>query len=369
MSCDYDIELEVIVDQDYANNTVLGHFLQVTAQNAIFNGEPGDTHVFLYQREISDPEDGHLVSFNLVSGGSGYSNPTAVISGGGGQGATAKALTIGPITAINVSSGGTGYTAVPLVEITGQGSGATATAVLSATGAIKKILVTAGGTGYDNTLTVSVTEVGGTGATAKARVVGGAVVAIDVLTSGSGYVSPTVTISGGGGSGATATGVVGRSIASVNVTAGGSGYVEPTILATGGGGTGAVLSPVVTGPIHGLLVTDQGHHYTANPTVQITGGGTGANVTSVLDFYGSYFTAICTPNDLQEVLETSEPTGPGPEPAKFRLNYVRAYFRSRAEAEYAKTAILVDVNALLNALRLQCTERHGDPIVFKISAR
>lgn len=67
------------------------------------------------------------------------------------------------------------------------------------------INVTAGGSGYTSAPTVSISGGGGSGMTAEAVVTGGAVTLIRLKQPGSGYASlPTVTLSGGGGSGATA---------------------------------------------------------------------------------------------------------------------------------------------------------------------
>jgi hypothetical protein len=71
---------------------------------------------------------------------------------------------------------------------------------------ISSIAVTAGGSAYSTVPTVSITGGGGYGATAQATISAGAVTAINILNPGRGYTtSPTVTISGGGGSSATAT--------------------------------------------------------------------------------------------------------------------------------------------------------------------
>lgn len=68
------------------------------------------------------------------------------------------------------------------------------------------IPVTAGGSGYTSAPTVTVTGGGGTGLKAVARVSAGAVTSVDVLHPGTGYTSaPTVSFSGGGGTGAAAT--------------------------------------------------------------------------------------------------------------------------------------------------------------------
>lgn len=80
------------------------------------------------------------------------------------------------------------------------------------------------------------------------RVQGG-VTAITVTTPGSGYTSaPTVAITGGGGSGATAHAVLGTGadvgkVASVVIDNNGTGYTSaPTVAFTGGGGTGAAAT-------------------------------------------------------------------------------------------------------------------------------
>ena len=70
---------------------------------------------------------------------------------------------------------------------------------------ITAIKVVNGGSGYTTAPTVQITDGGGTGATATATVSAGKVSAITVVSGGSGYTTtPTVTITGVGGTGATA---------------------------------------------------------------------------------------------------------------------------------------------------------------------
>lgn len=90
-----------------------------------------------------------------------------------------------------------------------------------------------------NTLTSSndytkvTASVGSTNATAIARISSGAVSNIDMTYNGAGYVNPpSVTITGGGGSGATAEAILNTdgTINRINVTAAGSGYTSvPTV--------------------------------------------------------------------------------------------------------------------------------------------
>ena len=85
---------------------------------------------------------------------------------------------------------------------------AATTAPLVASG-LEAVSVTAGGSGYTSAPTVTFTGGGGSGATATATLSGNAVSDVTVTDPGSGYTSaPTVTFTGGGGSGATATAAI-----------------------------------------------------------------------------------------------------------------------------------------------------------------
>ena len=72
---------------------------------------------------------------------------------------------------------------------------------------------------------------------------------LSVTDAGTGYTTaPAVTISGGGGSGATAIATVsGGKVTGIKMTSHGSKYTAlPTVTLSGGGGTGAVVTPVLT---------------------------------------------------------------------------------------------------------------------------
>lgn len=79
--------------------------------------------------------------------------------------------------------------------------------------------------------------------------VAGALAAISLTNAGTGYTTaPTVALSGGGGTGATATATVENGLVTgFNITNAGSGYTSaPTIALTGGSGTGAAATAVVS---------------------------------------------------------------------------------------------------------------------------
>lgn len=72
----------------------------------------------------------------------------------------------------------------------------------------------------------------------------------------------------------------------INVTSKGSGYTTPpTVTLTGGGGTGAIAVPVILGgQVQKVVIVNPGTGYATAPTVGFTGGGgTGAAATAVID--------------------------------------------------------------------------------------
>jgi hypothetical protein len=74
-------------------------------------------------------------------------------------------------------------------------------------------------------------------------------------------------------------------VASITLTNGGSNYTStPTVVISGGGGTGAMATAKVTnGKINAITVTNGGSGYTSTPVISFTGGGgTGAAATSTL---------------------------------------------------------------------------------------
>ena len=166
-------------------------------------------------------------------------------------------------------------------------------------GSVGIIAVTNGGSGYSNVPTVTISapnDTNGTQANAVATVLSGVVQTVSLNDGGSGYYAnsvPTVTIAGGGGSGATAiAGVItfATGTASAVVVSGGTGYTNAAntvITFSGGGGTGAAGTAVLKGgQILEVIITNPGSGYTNAANLVVTasgGGGTGAVLKGIVN--------------------------------------------------------------------------------------
>lgn len=162
----------------------------------------------------SDRVQGGVTAITMTNQGSGYGiAPNVVLTGGGGSGAAAIAnlgtgADAGKVVSVTIDETGSNYTSAPVVSFTSAAVLATAVAALTADG-VSTISMTNNGTGYTSAPTVALTGGGGTGATATAVLGSGAtagqVIAINVTAAGTGYTTaPTVTLNGGQGSGAAA---------------------------------------------------------------------------------------------------------------------------------------------------------------------
>jgi hypothetical protein len=152
-------------------------------------------------------------------------------------------------------------------------------------GGVSPVLtLTNSGTGYTSVPTVTISGGSGSGATAVATIQTPAVDAVNVTAGGSQYSLVTaVVFAGGGGTGAAATANVDpRGLTSLTLTSGGT-YISnqppfPTISFSGGGGSGA--SAIVTSmglgggrfAVTGIAITAIGSGYSSAPTVAISAG-------------------------------------------------------------------------------------------------
>jgi len=137
-----------------------------------------------------------------------------------------------------------------------MGSGVAASTVWSAangwstyTNKVAAVTITSGGSGYSTAPTVSFSGGGGSGVAATATISSGIVTGIMITNQGSGFTSaPTVTLTGGGGTGATATATntgATRALSTVNLDAGATARVQIFV----GGYDGTYSTPVVVSKV------------------------------------------------------------------------------------------------------------------------
>jgi hypothetical protein len=157
----------------------------------------------------------------------------------------------GTVTALTRTAAGVSYTSPPSVAISAPTTAGGVQATATSTVSLQTIAVNAGGSGYlvGDVLTL----VGGTGTAATVTVAtlsGSAVATVNITSTGAYTVIPTNPISVTGGTGTSATFTASSYALSntINITAAGSGYVEqPTVTFSGGGGSGAAAYATVGG--------------------------------------------------------------------------------------------------------------------------
>ncbi|HLJ94553.1 MAG TPA: hypothetical protein VKU02_15300, partial [Gemmataceae bacterium] len=314
---------------------------------------------------------GGVYTINITNGGSGYTSaPGVSFSGGGGSGATATAtISGGKVSAITINLHGSGYTSAPTVNFSNAGHGGTGAAATSGLGfAVALVTITNGGTGYTSQPTIGfsgggvtgsgaaataflnvasvVVNTGGVGyqtpasVTFSAPVSGGTPTGTSTMqlslvilsNPGAGYTAaPTITISGGGGSGGAATATLAATggVYLNPLTNGGSGYsTMPTVSFSGGGGSGAAATATgdVTVP-NGVTVTNGGSGYTSAPSVNFINAGTGGSGAAATATIGNSGGGILTITSLgdQTVINYGY-SGPAAASAPFNQKTVTRHY-------------------------------------------
>ena len=139
------------------------------------------------------------------------------------------------------------------------------------------VQVTKAGSGYTSAPTVTASGGHGSGATFTATVSNGVVTGVTVTNPGSGYIAGdfvTLNFTGGGGNTTaiiTAT-LTGQKVTGSTIVDAGTGYlVAPTLTIVGGGGSGATATcTVAAGAVNVVTITNQGDGYTSAPTIIVT---------------------------------------------------------------------------------------------------
>ena len=215
----------------------------------------------------------------------------------------------GTVTAITRTAAGSGYTSVPSVAIsaptTAGGVQATATATVVINGITS---IQSGGTGYTvgDVLTVQGgTNTGQSTTLTVTSVSGGVVTAVSITLYGSYTVAPTNPASVTGGTGTGATFNLNYAVQTTfTITNAGSGYVEqPTVTFSGGGGSGATAFATVGSAVTLKSLSDI--------TVQLPSGPAMSIVDSANPGTGAYlqFTNSSTSNAIQRAIGSNTNLG------------------------------------------------------------
>jgi hypothetical protein len=243
---------------------------------------------------IASIANGQVTSVTITNAGTGYTSPpTITFSGGGGKGAAATAIMTSPKIAVTMI----GFTiengvAGPGNGTAGEGGGIrdndnaslilndmviTDNSALSDGGgvAMANVLSTPWLLSLTNT-TISDNHAGDKGGGVDEDGTGKTIISGGLVTGNT---------SGGEGAGVNLNAISQGELFSIAVTNGGSGFTSPpTVTIAGGGGTGATGTAIIShGRVIGVAITNPGTGFIAAPTISFSGGsGKGAAATATL---------------------------------------------------------------------------------------
>ena len=266
-------EVKFIEHEDPFYQLGKNYVYQLKCELFEYEDEVIDTSIDIIDTQVQD--EGYITTLNLVGSGR-TATATAVING---------SVNSGYVNKIFLNNDGSGYTSVPNIGITtsptgNEGDNAEVVGFLTTKGgvtSVEKILITKAGAGYTVAPTITISGGGGTGAAATCSIVtsGLGVIRINVNDGGIGYsTAPTVTIPRPD-AGATATATVGVSgtITAFVMTATGVAYTgAPTVTVTPPNRSGSISSYQISSA--GIKTGDVYSTIPGHP--QLNSSGTGA---------------------------------------------------------------------------------------------
>ncbi|MCX8497325.1 MAG: hypothetical protein ORN51_14180 [Akkermansiaceae bacterium] len=228
-------------------------------------------------------------------------------------------LSAGAVSGITVGQSGGYYATAPAVTVSAPASSVTAVAGTATVGGgtVVSIPVATAGSYYTAAPEVTVAAPpASVNATATATRVSATSITVAKNLGGTNYASvPTVSFSGGNGTGLTATCKLGLTAESFKITSNTKVYtVAPTIVISGGGSptttatATAILSGGTSGTVTGITIIEKGVGYTTAPTLTFSGGtgNTGTAPTAVGN--AAYFTVVSIATGGTPTGYTSAPT-------------------------------------------------------------
>lgn len=260
----------------------------------------------------------YVSSIDVLRGGAGYTTvPTVTLTGGGAtkQATATASISGGRVTKIEVTDSGEGYTSAPTVAFSGGCAGGAQLSV-GVIGTVGDLIVANGGSGYTGTPTLAFSSAQGlTKANGYVSVSNGSVVDAVLLAGGTGATTTGVTVSvvGGGGSGASITPRMVYRVNAVTVVNGGTGFQAAPVItflpdksdtrfvpaaATSTATNGAVASVTVLG----------GGEYELPPTAIVQDNNAVATASMTPAIYGTYKCAIRYLDDTPETLRGPIPS-------------------------------------------------------------
>ena len=282
----------ITIPDGFYTTTSLNYYLQqwmISNGYYLVNGSGQNVYYFTIQYnsyQYGNQLLGYTVPIALPSG---YSYPTGYTSSTifGGNGFPTVSRT--PYMTILNNNFGVFLGFTPGNYPSLPGNDATGNNVILTGTAISSFTINTAGTGYRGTLPVVLTGGGGTYSGFSATVVNGVITGINAGTSSGYTTAPTVSITGGGGSGVNITCVLsGATIGTFTIVAGGTGYTSTTPVTITGNGTASnfVATVSATGTITNISGgTSSGFtNFPTPPAISITtpNGGTGFTATANL---------------------------------------------------------------------------------------